>query len=49
MQLTGFTYAIALNINMGYNTIRIDAKASEVCTVIFFMGRVLLPETTYGN
>jgi hypothetical protein len=35
MQLTGFTYATALDLNMGYYTIRIDAKASNMCTIIF--------------
>jgi hypothetical protein len=35
MQLTGFTYATALDLNMGYYTIRTDAKASKMCTIIF--------------
>ena len=39
MQLTGFTYATALYLNMGYYTIRIDAKASDMCTIIFPWGK----------
>jgi len=39
MQLKGFTYATALDLNMGYYTIRIDAKASEMCTIIFPWGK----------
>lgn len=35
MQLQGFTFATALDLNMGYYTIRKDAKASNMCTIIF--------------
>jgi len=34
----GFTYATALYLNMGYYTIRLDPKASEMCTIIFPWG-----------
>ena len=34
-ELEGFTYVTALDLNMGYYTIRLDAKASEICTIIF--------------
>jgi hypothetical protein len=34
-ELEGFTYATALDLNMGYYTIWFDAKASEMCTIIF--------------
>jgi len=42
MQLKGFTYATALDLNMGYYTIRIDAKASEKCVPLFFHGESTL-------
>jgi hypothetical protein len=31
----GFSYATALDLNMGYYTIRLDPDASKICTVIF--------------
>jgi hypothetical protein len=34
-ELEGFTYATALDLNMGYYTIRLDPAASEMCTIIF--------------
>jgi hypothetical protein len=34
-ELEGFTYATALDLNMGYYTIRLDSAASEMCTIIF--------------
>ncbi len=33
--LEGFTYATALDLSMGYYTIRLDPTASEMCTIIF--------------
>ena len=33
-KLEGFTYETALDLNMGYYTITLDAKASEMCTNI---------------
>jgi hypothetical protein len=38
MQFKGSTYATALDLNMGYYNIRINAKASEMCTIIFPWG-----------
>ncbi len=38
-ELEGFTYAAALNLNMGYYTIRLDPMASEMCTIIFPWGK----------
>ncbi len=38
-ELEGFTYATALDLNMGYSTIRLDPKASEMCTIIFPWGK----------
>jgi hypothetical protein len=34
-ELEGFTYATALDLNMGYYTIRLDPRAVEMFTIIF--------------
>ena len=33
-KLEGFQYATALDLNMGYYTLRLDPKSSEICTII---------------
>jgi hypothetical protein len=33
--IEGFSYAAALDLNMGYYTIRLDPDASKICTIIF--------------
>jgi hypothetical protein len=38
-ELEGFTFPIALDLNMGYYTIRLDPDASRICTVIFTWGK----------
>ncbi len=38
-ELEGFTYATALDLNMGYYTIRLDLTVSEMCTIIFPWGK----------
>jgi hypothetical protein len=38
-ELEGFTYATALDLNMGYYTIRLDPMASKMRTVIFPWGK----------
>jgi hypothetical protein len=38
-ELDGFTYATALDLNMGYYTIRLDPDASRYCTIIFPWGK----------
>jgi hypothetical protein len=38
-ELEGFTFATALDLNMGYYTIRLDPNASRICTVIFPWGK----------
>jgi len=38
-ELEGFTYAMALDLNMGYNTIRLDPRAVEMFTIIFPWGK----------
>ncbi len=37
-ELEGFTYATALDLNIGYYTIRLD-PAAEMCTLIFPWGK----------
>ncbi len=34
-EIEGFTFTTALDLNMGYNTIRLDLDASKICTIIF--------------
>jgi hypothetical protein len=34
-ELKGFTYATALDLNMGYYTIRFDPTASKMCTITY--------------
>ena len=38
-ELEGFTYATALDLNMGYYTIILDPDASRICTIIFPWGK----------
>jgi hypothetical protein len=38
-EIEGFSYATALDLNMGYYTIRLDSDASKICTVIFPWGK----------
>ncbi len=38
-EIEGFSYATALNLNMGYYTIRLDPDASKICTIIFPWGK----------
>jgi hypothetical protein len=38
-ELEGITFATALDLNMGYYTIRLDPDASRICTVIFPWGK----------
>ncbi len=38
-ELEGFTYATALDLIMGYYTIRLDPTASKMCTIIFPWGK----------
>jgi hypothetical protein len=33
--LEGFSFASALDLNMGYYTVRLDPGASKICTIIF--------------
>ncbi len=38
-ELQGFTYATALDLNMGYFSIRLDPDASKICTIIMLWGK----------
>jgi hypothetical protein len=38
-ELEGFTFATALNLNMGCYTIRLDPESSKICTIIFPWGK----------
>ena len=38
-EMEGFTFAAALDLNMGYYTIRLDPDASKICTIIFPWGK----------
>jgi hypothetical protein len=38
-EIEGFSYATALDLNMGYYTIRLDPGASKICTIIFPWGK----------
>jgi hypothetical protein len=38
-EVEGFTFATALDLNMGYYTIRLGPNASRICTVIFPWGK----------
>jgi hypothetical protein len=37
--LEGFTYATALDLNMGYYTISLDPEAARICIIIFPWGK----------
>jgi hypothetical protein len=38
-ELEGFTFGTALDLSMGYYTIRFDPGASKICTIIFPLGK----------
>jgi Reverse transcriptase (RNA-dependent DNA polymerase) len=39
LKLKGFTYASALDLNMGYYTIRLDPEAQRLCTIVLPWGK----------
>jgi Reverse transcriptase (RNA-dependent DNA polymerase) len=39
LKMEGFTYATALDLNMGYYHIRLDASSRQLCTLIFPWGK----------
>jgi hypothetical protein len=38
-ELEGFTFATALDLIMGYYTIRLDPDSSKICMIIFSWGK----------
>ena len=38
-KLQGFQFAISLDLNMGYYTIRLDPTASRICTIVLPWGK----------
>ena len=38
-EMEGFTYATALDLNMGYYTLRLDPSAQRICTIILPWGK----------
>ncbi len=38
-ELEGLMYATALDLNMGYYTIRLDPDLCKICTIIFLWGK----------
>ncbi len=47
-ELEGFTYSTALDLKMGYYTIRLDPTASKICTIIFPWGKYSYKRPTHG-
>ena len=47
-ELEGLTYATALDLNMGYYTIRLDPDASRICTIIFPWGKYSYKQLPMG-
>ena len=37
--MEGFTFATSLDLNMGYNTIRLDPDAQKICTIVLPWGK----------
>ncbi len=48
-ELEGFTFATALDLNMGYYTIRLDPDASKICAIIFPWGKNSLKRLPIDN
>ncbi len=44
----GFTFATALDLNMGYYTIRLDPDAYKICTIIFPWGKYSYKQLPMG-
>jgi hypothetical protein len=47
-ELEGFTFATALDLNMGYYTIRLDTDASKICTIRFPLGKYSYKQLPMG-
>ncbi len=47
-ELEEFLFATALDLNMGYHTIRLDPNASIICTIIFPWGKYFYKQLSIG-
>ncbi len=47
-ELKGFTFATAIDLNMGYYTIGLDPDASKICTIIFPWGKYSYKQLPMG-
>jgi hypothetical protein len=47
-EVEGFTFETALDLNMGYYTIRLDPDASKICTIIFPWGKYSYKQLPMG-
>jgi hypothetical protein len=48
-EIEGFSFATALDLNMGYYTIRLDPDASKICTIIFPWGKYSYKQLPMGT
>jgi hypothetical protein len=48
--MEGFTFASALDLNMSYHHIILDADAQKLCTIVFpwHMGEIQIQTLTHG-
>ncbi len=47
-EIEGFSFATALDLNMGHYTIRLDPDASKICTIIFLWGKYSYKQLPMG-
>ncbi len=47
-EIEGFSFAAALDLNMGYYTIRLDPDACKICTIIFPWGKYSYKQLPMG-
>jgi hypothetical protein len=47
-ELEGFSFATALDLNMGYYSIRLDPYASKICTIVFPWGKYSYKQLPMG-
>ncbi len=47
-EIEGFSLTTALDLNMGYYTIRLDPDASKICTIIFSWGKYTYKQLSMG-
>jgi hypothetical protein len=47
--MEGFNFASALNLNMGYYHIKLDADAQKLCTILFLWHQYCLVPDVFQN